>query len=290
MSYRWWSCCRTNTGRRRSINEDAFLNMDNIGLWVVADGMGGHARGDMASRFVVEAFNGLIKPQSMDEFAGIVKDRLRQANQRMRDQFSGTGPDQMMGSTVVAFLVYKREWRCIWAGDSRAYLMRNGQLVQITRDHNVAQDMVDRGELRQEEATFHPSANRLTRALGTQNEPGLDEYCSLLHDGDTVLLCSDGLVKEVSNQEVAQILENGDCEEASQELVELTLERGARDNVTVAVIQFEATTDFRARMPDDTAVNHNLPGRAVQASGNLSVVVGYQNRQVNKQIAGLTRW
>jgi len=290
MSYRWWSCCRTNTGRRRSINEDAFLNLDDIGLWVVADGMGGHARGDMASRFVVEAFNGLIKPQSMDEFACIVKDRLRQANQRMRDQYSGTGPSQMMGSTVVAFLVYKREWRCIWAGDSRAYLMRNGRLVQITRDHNVAQDMVDRGELRQEEATFHPSANRLTRALGTQNEPSLDEYCSFLRDGDTVLLCSDGLIKEVSNQEVAMILENSDCEEASQELVELTLERGARDNVTVAVIRFEATTDFRARVPDDTAVNHNLPGRHVHANGNPSVTVGYQSQQYNKHNDGLVRW
>jgi protein phosphatase len=290
MSYRWWSCCRTNTGRRRSINEDAFLNLDDIGLWVVADGMGGHARGDMASRFVVEAFNGLIKPQSMDEFACIVKDRLRQANQRMRDQCSGTGPSQMMGSTVVAFLVYKREWRCIWAGDSRAYLMRDGRLVQITRDHNVAQDMVDRGELRQEEATFHPSANRLTRALGTQNEPSLDECCSFLRDGDTVLLCSDGLIKEVSNQEVAMILENSDCEEASQELVELTLERGARDNVTVAVIRFEATTDFRARLPDDTAVNHNLPGRYVHASGNPSVNVGYQSQQYNKHNVGLLRW
>jgi protein phosphatase len=290
MSYRWWSCCRTNTGRRRSINEDAFLNLDNIGLWVVADGMGGHARGDMASRFVVEAFDGLLKPQSMEEFACIVKDRLRQANQRMRNLYSGTGPEQMMGSTVVAFLVYKREWRCIWAGDSRAYLMRNGRLVQITRDHNVAQDMVDRGELRQEEATYHPLANRLTRALGTQNEPGLDEYCSFLRDGDTVLLCSDGLIKEVSNHEVAIILKDSDCEEASQELVDLTLERGARDNVTVAVIRFEATTDFRVRMADDTAVNHNLPGRAVQAGGNPSVAVGYKNQQHHKQIAGLTRW
>jgi protein phosphatase len=252
--------------------------------------MGGHARGDLASRFVVEAFDGLLKPQSMDEFACLVKDRLRQANQRMRDQFSGTGPNQMMGSTVVAFLVYKREWRCIWSGDSRAYLLRNGRLVQITRDHNVAQDMVDRGELRQEDASFHPSANRLTRALGTQNEPSLDEYCSFLRDGDTVLLCSDGLIKEVSNQEVAMILENSDCEEASKELVELTLERGARDNVTVAVIRFEATTDFRVRIPDDTAVNCNLPGRAVQASGKPSVAVGYQNQQNHKQITGLIKW
>ena len=274
MSYRWWSCCRTTAGRRRSINEDAFLNMDDVGLWIVADGMGGHARGDMASHFVVDAFDGLVKPQSMDEFAGVVKQRLRQANQRMRDQFSGSGPEQMMGSTVVAFLVFKREWRCIWAGDSRAYLMRNDRLVQITRDHNVAQDMVERGELRQEEATRHPSANRLTRALGTQKEPSLDEYCSFLRDGDTVLLCSDGLIKEVSNREVAMILENSDCEEASQELVDLTLERGARDNVTVAVIRFEATTDFRARLSDDTAVNCNLPGTSLQASGNPSVAVG----------------
>jgi len=290
MSYRWWSCCRTNAGRRRSINEDAFLNLDSIGLWVVADGMGGHARGDLASRFVVEAFNGLVKPQSMDEFACVVKDRLRQANQRMRNEFSGTGPDQMMGSTVVAFLVYKREWRCVWAGDSRAYLMRNGRLMQVTRDHNVAQDMVDRGELQQEEASFHPSANRLTRAIGTQNELTLDEYSSYLRDGDTVLLCSDGLNKEVSDQEVAMVLESSDCEEASQELVELTLERGARDNVTVAVIRFEATTDFKALMPDDTAVNHNLPGRFVQAGGDRSVAVAYPSQQHNKQNAGQIRW
>jgi serine/threonine protein phosphatase PrpC len=130
----------------------------------------------------------------------------------------------------------------------------------------------------------------LTRALGTQNEPGLDEYSSFLRDGDTVLLCSDGLIKEVSNHEVAIILKDSDCEEASQELVDLTLERGARDNVTVAVIRFEATTDFRVRMADDTAVNHNLPGRAVQAGGNPSVAVGYKNQQHHKQIAGLTRW
>ena len=290
MSYRWWSCCRTSAGRRRNINEDAFLNLDSVGLWVVADGMGGHARGDLASRFVVDAFDGLIKPQSMDEFARAVKDRLRQANQRMRDQFPGAGRELMMGSTVVAFLVYKREWRCIWAGDSRAYLLRNDSLVQITRDHNVAQELVDRGELRQEEASLHPSANRLTRALGTQNVPSFDEYCSYLRDGDIVLLCSDGLTKEVSNQEVATILENSDCEAASQELVDLSLERGARDNVTVAVIQFEATTDFRTRLADDTAVNHNLPDSSAHASGNPAVALACRSQQYKKQHTGSVRW
>ena len=105
-----------------------------------------------------------------------------------------------------------------------------------------------------------------------------------------MLLCSDGLNKEVSDQEVAMVLESSDCEEASQELVELTLERGARDNVTVAVIRFEATTDFKALMPDDTAVNHNLPGRYVQASGDRSVAAAYPSQQHNKLNAGQIRW
>jgi len=270
MSYRWWSCCRTDTGRQRRINEDAFLNLDSIGLWVVADGMGGHAKGDVASRIIVDAFAGLQHPQSADEFALVVRDRLNIANHRMRQALAGSQPAQMMGSTVVAFLVYKREWRCLWAGDSRAYLMRDGRLAQITHDHSVAQELVDRGELKREEAAFHPSASRITRAIGTRNELELDEYRSLLRDGDTVLLCSDGLNKEVSDQEVAEILENFDCEEASRELVDLTLERGARDNVTVAVIKFEATTALRAHIPDDTAVNYGLSDHCTQLAVDQS--------------------
>jgi serine/threonine protein phosphatase PrpC len=270
MSYRWWSCCRTDTGRQRRINEDAFLSLDSIGLWVVADGMGGHAKGDVASRIIVDAFAGLQRPQSADEFALVVRDRLNIANHRMREVLSGTHPTQVMGSTVVAFLVYKREWRCLWAGDSRAYLMRDGRLTQITHDHSVAQEMVDRGELKQEEAAYHPSANRVTRAIGTRNELQLDEYRSFLRDGDTVLLCSDGLNKEVTDQEVGEILENFDCEDASRELVDLTLERGARDNVTVAVIKFEATTAFRTHMPEDTAVNYGLSGHCVRLNADRS--------------------
>jgi len=264
MSYRWWSCCRTDTGRRRNINEDAYLDLDSVGLWVVADGMGGHARGDVASRLIVETLDSLPKPRSLDEFARSVRGRLRQVNQRMRQEMAGISPGQIMGSTVVAFLVYKREWLCLWAGDSRAYLMRDGRLMQLTRDHSLAQDMVDRGELRQDEAAHHPLASRITRAIGARDELILDEYRSFLRDGDTVLLCSDGLNKEVDDAEVADILESYDCEEASRELVDLTLERGARDNVTVAVIRFEATTGFRAHMPDDTAVNYGLLRPSVQ--------------------------
>jgi protein phosphatase len=258
MSYRWWSCCRTDTGRQRNVNEDAYLDLDQVGLWVVADGMGGHLRGDVASHLIVDSLHGLHKPRSLDDFSQDVTERLRQANQRMRQETADKYPSQIMGSTVVAFLVYKREWLCLWAGDSRAYLLRDGRLLQLTRDHSVAQEMVDRGELRQDEAAYHPLSNRITRAIGARDDLILDEHRSFLRDGDTVLLCSDGLNKEVDDTEVADILEHFDCDEASRELVDLTLERGARDNVTVAVIRFEATTGFRAHMPDDTAVNHGL--------------------------------
>jgi serine/threonine protein phosphatase PrpC len=265
MSYRWWSCCRTDAGRQRHVNEDAYLDLDSIGLWVVADGMGGHARGDVASRLIVEAFDDLRRPESMDAFTRSVRQRLGQVNRRMRAETAGGAAQQRMGSTVVAFLVYKREWNCLWAGDSRAYLMREGRLYQITRDHSVAQEMFERGELRQDEVADHPLANRITRAIGARDDLVLDEYRSFLRDGDTVLLCSDGLNKEVDDAELADILENYDCDEASRELVDLTLERGARDNVTVAVIRFEAITDFRARLSDDdTAVNHDLHRAAVQ--------------------------
>jgi protein phosphatase len=261
MSYRWWSCCRTTTGRRRRVNEDAFLSLDDLGLWLVADGMGGHTRGDVASRLIVEAFEGLARPHSLEDFAQDVKARLAMANQRMRDEAHRAGSDQLMGSTVVAFLVYQREWMCLWAGDSRAYLLRDGRLTQITRDHSVAEDLVQRGELRRDEAASHPSANRITRAVGTQDQLMVDQYRSYLRDGDAVLLCSDGLTKEVGDDEVATILDDYDCDQASEELVDLTLERGARDNVTVAVIRFESTTGFGDHHPDDTAVNYGLTQR-----------------------------
>jgi serine/threonine protein phosphatase PrpC len=226
--------------------------------------MGGHTRGDVASRLIVEAFEGLTRPDSLENFAYEVKARLAMANQRMRDEARTAGFDQLMGSTVVAFLVYKREWMCLWAGDSRAYLLRDGRLTQISRDHSVAEELVQRGELRRDQAISHPSANRITRAVGAQDRLVVDQYRSFLRDGDAVLLCSDGLTKEVSDDEVAAVMDDFDCQEASEELVELSLERGARDNVTVAVIRFEATTGFGDHHADDTAVNYGLTHRQHQ--------------------------
>lgn len=261
MALRWWSSCRTDAGRRRRINEDAYLELHDAGLWLVADGMGGQTRGDVASRIVIDSLKGLAPPRSVDEHARAVKERLRSANTRVRETAAQMGAYQIMGSTVVALLVFKGRGACIWAGDSRAYLLRDGRLGQITRDHSLAEQMVERGELKREDAARHPTASRVTRAVGTQNELDLDERRVVLQDGDAVLLCTDGLIKEVNDREIQSVLDSYDCEQASQELMDLTLERGAPDNVTVAVIRFEATTGFGDTAMEKTAINDAVVGR-----------------------------
>lgn len=259
MSYRWWSSCRTSPGRRRKVNEDAYFARPEVGLWVVADGMGGHARGDVASRIVVDAFRGLEPADNMDEYVDRVRVVLDEAHQSVKSEAASQGPDVLMGTTVVIFLACRNEYACLWAGDSRAYLLRQGVgLKQLTHDHNQLQELIDRGEVDETQARTHPAASRITRAVGASRRLLVDEVRGALRDGDTVLLCSDGLNLEVEDAEMAAVLDDYDCDEASQELLDITLERGARDNVTLAVIRFEETTGAPAKPIDITAVNYKL--------------------------------
>jgi protein phosphatase len=258
MSYRWWSSCKTNTGRVRQVNEDAFLELGDAGLWIVADGMGGHTRGDVASRLIIEAFSGLERPASIMEFSADVRDRLKLAHHRVKHESDRTGSQQIIGSTVVVLLVFKRQWLCLWAGDSRAYLLRDGVLQRITKDHSVAQELADMGKLDVDDVEGHPYSNHITRAVGANHELVLDERSSELRDGDAILLCSDGLNKELSEAEITAILENYDCNDATRELIDLSLEHGGRDNVTVALVRFEEITGFSEPAADDTAVNYHI--------------------------------
>lgn len=260
MSYRWWSSANSAIGQRLT-NEDASLSLDELGLWVVADGMGGHLRGDLASRFVVEALEGIEKPESIDAFAQEVRGRIDRANTRIHDYAATLGDTEVIGSTVVAVMVKDNEFVCLWAGDSRAYLLGSDRLVPLTHDHTAAQVFVDSGDLASSEAKRHPSAHLLTRAVGALESIELDEYRGQIRDGDALLLCSDGLINEVDDDELAPILEDADCEEACQELVDLSLERGARDNVTVTVVRFEATTGIPREDLDKTAVNFDFRHR-----------------------------
>ena len=258
MGYRWRSCCRTSAGRRRKVNEDAYLARPEAGLWVVADGMGGHARGDVASRLVVDGIQQIEPADNMDEYIARVRAYLGRAHRDVQAEAAKLGPGVVMGTTVVVLIACRKEFACLWAGDSRGYLLRDDGLVQITHDHNQLQELIDKGAIEPDQVASHPGARRITRAVGAGDHLIVDEHRGTLRDGDTFLLCSDGLNLEVNDGELANVLDTYDCEEASQELLDITLERGARDNVTLAVIEFEETTGAHSEPIDITAVNYGM--------------------------------
>ena len=236
--FRWTSAARTDTGCVRQINEDALLDAPERGLWAVADGMGGHAVGDLACRMVIESLSNL---PGANELASVVADaraRLLDVNEQLRMEAARRQVSRI-GSTVVLLAARGGVCGCVWAGDSRIYLFRAGRLVQLTRDHSYVEELKTRGQLTAEEALHHPAQHLITRAVGALDVLELDENTLELSDGDTFLLCSDGLSNEVSEAEMVSELAPGNCEFAAQRLLEIALERGGRDNISVIVAHAE---------------------------------------------------
>jgi protein phosphatase len=232
----WTSAARTDIGLVRSRNEDAYLAQPQRGLWAVADGMGGHAFGDLASRAVVEALDSIAAPDNMQQFVDAARDRLDQVNQDLRaDARARRVP--VMGSTVVTLLACGSEAACLWAGDSRVYLFRGGRLQQLTRDHSQAEELRARGG--GDAAASSATANMITRAVGAADTIEPDLATLVVRDGDMFLLCSDGLSNPVDAQAITDALAPGDCARAAQELIALALANGGRDNVTVVVVRVD---------------------------------------------------
>lgn len=238
---KWNSFGSTNPGRRRELNEDALLVNPEDGIWVVADGMGGHARGDLASSSVVEHLRKIASSEQLDDTVHEVRESLGALNSDLRE-IARNQKINMIGSTVVV-LVARPDGRyaCLWAGDSRLYLFRQGGLIQISRDHSEVQKLIDRGAIDKVFAENHPSANVINRAIGAEKHLELDVLFGKLLPGDKCLLCSDGLYREVMEQEIAQLMErHGNPEGLINELMQLALSRGARDNITVVGVMVEA--------------------------------------------------
>lgn len=235
-SFQWSSGSRSHVGRVRKLNEDACLEAPEKGLWAVADGMGGHAVGDVASQMVVDSLNDLAPPSSFDAFEVDVRECIYSVNSRLRREASKR-QEQVIGSTVAVLFAFDRRCLYLWAGDSRIYLYREGELRQLTRDHSQLEELIARGVMRRDEAEKHVGANAITRAVGGKDTLDLEGEVLEICDGDTFLLCSDGLYNEVSGTEIAEILIRGDCHYASDKLVDLALARGARDNVTAVVVR-----------------------------------------------------
>lgn len=240
----WHSQAATHVGVVRKINEDAVAAVPNLGLWAVADGMGGYEAGDFASSTVVQALQNTAYVDDLPRFVDAVEDVLLDANQRIRDYAETELDGRTIGSTVVTLLIRGRLGVSLWAGDSRLYCLRGGKLLKLTDDHSHVEELVQRGLLRSEEAENHPQSNVITRAVGAQHELYLDANVFTVQFGDTFLLCSDGLYNAVNEDELVRGLALGDSEAIVDSLVATALANGARDNVSAIVVKGEVLHSF----------------------------------------------
>lgn len=236
--FRWTSASRSHPGRVREVNEDACLEQSHCCMWAVADGMGGHSLGEFASRLAIRSLMDLTATGALEERAAVVEARLLQANQRLRAEAKRRDVP-VIGTTIATLLVAKGRFACVWAGDSRVYLYRDGRLLQLTRDHSQLEAARSQHVGPTDDTLDRPAANVITRALGGDDSLELDAVGADVADGDVFLLCSDGLSNEVSEAAIMQALLPGNCRLAAEALVDQALERGGHDNITVVVVRAE---------------------------------------------------
>lgn len=255
---------RTDTGRQRRANEDNLLIHEPV--FVVADGMGGARAGEVASRIAVEAFApGLPDDGTPEERLAA---RVQEANERIHELSRSDRERAGMGTTLIAAYVEEEELVIAHVGDSRAYLMRDGKLTALTRDHSLVQALIDQQKLTEEEAAEHPQRSIITRALGPEAEVEVDTRTYRARPGDIVLLCSDGLTSMLPEPAVGDVLRSAaDLEAAATELIDAANAAGGRDNITVVLFRLEEDdgTGRRVAVDDPTTVGE-LHARDVKAA------------------------
>ena len=232
------SAARTHVGTVRPRNEDAVLERTEIGLWAVADGAGGHERGDYASGRIIAALRQVDPALTGLSLVEEVKGSLAEVNREVRAKAARIGPNALIGSTVAVLLIWDDQSCCLWAGDSRLYRMRAGRLRQLSRDQSHVQDLVDRGEILPEAAAAHPMANIVTNLIGAFDQLVLEERRDRLQPGDILLLCSDGLSSALTDAEIAEILKGCPIAATADRLIERALDQSARDNVSAVVVKY----------------------------------------------------
>lgn len=238
----WESAFVSHAGSVRKVNEDAFLEAPDIGLWAIADGMGGHEEGSLASRMVIDALDAVPQPADLASFIDGVRATLSDVNQRLREIAGSYGRGTVIGTTVAVLLACERSAVSLWAGDSRIYLRRQGRLAMLTRDHSRLEEAGAGTLPAAGQAAPRPLRQYLTRAVGAQDELLLDANRISLLDGDEFLLCSDGVNKTVSDEELAALPLDGSCEATVSGLLDLCLARKATDNVTAGLVRVSALT------------------------------------------------
>jgi len=225
----------TDIGKVRSENEDSYLVLPEIGVWAVADGMGGHEAGSLASATVVDAMRNVAASGSVNTLLACCRERIASANRSLL-QVSREKGGIVIGATVAVLLACGGHYACVWSGDSRIYLLRHRKIAQISRDHTEVAELIAEGILSAEEAQTWPRRNVITRAVGVSPELDLEIAQGILEKDDIFIICSDGLTVHVSDQEIHAFASENPPQSACDLLVALTIERGAIDNVTVVIV------------------------------------------------------
>jgi len=234
----------TDKGVVRAINEDFHLMQVDRGIFIVADGMGGHAAGEVASEMAVAiiademgAFRGLADP----EIAGRLFGAIQSANGAIFRRTLVEQDKKGMGTTTTVLILFPRRYLIAQVGDSRAYLLRNGTFHQITKDHSYVQEQVDAGLLTPDQARTHPYANVITRCVGSNEEVVPDIYFGALEAGDHVLLASDGLTGMVEDDQLVKILANGgEPDDMIRRMINDANRRGGLDNITAIIVRVDS--------------------------------------------------
>jgi len=234
---------KTDKGRKRSMNQDVyFISETPVGilpnLFIVADGMGGQNAGDIAARFCVERFTELVRFGKERTPIQAIEKAVRQTNEDLMAKAKNSRELDGMGTTFVTATVEADGMLLVSnIGDSRLYLI-NEQIEQISQDHSLVAEMVRNGELRKEEARFHPNKNVVLRALSTQAVVSPDFFRVAVHPGDYVLLCSDGLSDMVEESEICKLVnEYDEVEDIANRLVDMANENGGKDNITLVLLK-----------------------------------------------------
>jgi protein phosphatase len=238
QSFRWTSASRSHPGHVREVNEDACLDQATAGLWAVADGMGGHTLGEFASGLAMQGLKGLPDAEDLEQRVSAAIGRLREVNRRLRAEAQWREVP-IIGTTIAALVAAGSHCSCLWAGDSRIYLFRAGNLIQLTRDHNHLEAACSRPIARSDDTLARPRKNWITRAIGAEDTLDIDRATVELRDGDIFLLCTDGLSNEVSDLSIEQALLPGNCSVACDALLDMALGSEARDNITAVVVRAE---------------------------------------------------
>lgn len=239
------SFSRTDIGKNRKINQDfVYSTQEKIGnlsnLFIVADGMGGHAAGDYASRAAVNTIVKTIEDSFEKNSLKLLTKAVEAANNEVYTEAKLNRTLEGMGTTVVAVTFVGRYLQAINVGDSRVYLIRSKVIRQVSVDHSLVEEMVRSGGIPREQARNHPDKNIITRAVGVKATVEPDTYTEELESGDYVLLCSDGLTNMVADSEIKKVItEAGDVSEAAKQLVDMANENGGKDNISVVLIRYE---------------------------------------------------